>query len=230
MKEFLSARGVDFVSRNVASDAEAAARLAALNAGGVPVVASGGRLAPGIDLAQVAELLELVFDAAPALPAPVLIERLRNTLATATRLVGQFPEGRVQDKLPNRDRTCLALANHIAEIAGGYLEVDAGRAFDTAVSAAVPAVELDRRALAARSRRIAAELARRAPGPRATATVASFFGPTTLHAVLERCAWHTAQHTRQLAMMLERMAIEPDRPLAAADLQGLPLPAGVWDS
>jgi len=40
--------------------------------------------------------------------------------------------------------------------------------------------------------------------------------------------WHSAQHTRQLAMMLESHGIVPDRPLTAADLAGLPVPDDVW--
>lgn len=223
----MSARAVDYVSLDIANDGEARRRFEALGADSVPVVAKAGRHAPGVDLAQVAALLGLAFDARRALPAPVLIERLRQTLATATRLVAQFPERNLADKLPNRDRSLLALANHIVEIVAGYLEVAAGRSFDAAVSAAVPKTELGRAALAVRSRTVAAALAEQHPD--AARPVDAFFGATTLHAVLERSAWHAAQHTRQLAMMLEGLGIEPDRPLAAADLEGLPLPAGVWD-
>ena len=59
--------------------------------------------------------------------------------------------------------------------------------------------------------------------------VATFFGPMTLHAVLERCTWHAVQHVRQQAMLLERLGIAPDRPLGEAEFAGLPLPQGVWD-
>ena len=50
-----------------------------------------------------------------------------------------------------------------------------------------------------------------------------------MHEVLERTAWHAAQHTRQLALILESFGIEADRPLSAADLAGLPVPEEVWD-
>ena len=39
-----------------------------------------------------------------------------------------------------------------------------------------------------------------------------------------RATWHSAQHCRQLVAVLERMGIQPDRPLTKADLAGLPLP------
>ena len=193
----------------------------------VPAVAKGERWVPGVDLAQVAALLELPFDPQPALPAPELVRRLQHTLATALRLLRQFPAANLQDRLPNRDRTCLALANHIVEIAAGYLQVVAGRAFDAELSAAVPAVEYAPQALAERALTVQATLASPANPER---VVETFFGPTTLHQVLERCAWHAAQHTRQLAMLLLRLGIEPDQPLADADLAGLPVPANVWDA
>ncbi len=223
----LSIRGIDYVSRDIANDDEAAARFGALGVTSVPVVATAGRWVPGIDLALVADLLGLEYNPQPALPAEVLIGRLRHALSTASRLIAQFPAQNLGDTPANRDRTWLALANHIVEIAAGYLEVDAGRGFDIEVSAAVPAVEYDRSALARRSRTVEAALARQTPEPERP--VATFFGPATLHAVLERCAWHAAQHTRQLAATLEELGIEPDRPLTAADLNGLPLPASVQD-
>jgi hypothetical protein len=34
---------------------------------------------------------------------------------------------------------------------------------------------------------------------------------------------------RQLETLLEGLGIEPDRPLTAADLEGLPLPSEIWE-
>ena len=57
----------------------------------------------------------------------------------------------------------------------------------------------------------------------------TYYGPQTLHQVLERTAWHSAQHARQLMMVLGTLGIEPEGPLGEADLAGLPLPELVWD-
>lgn len=228
MKEFLSVRAIDFVSRDIANDADALTRLQGLGADAVPVVADGGRWVPGIDLGQVADLLGVNYDPRPALPPDILNRRLRHALATSMRLTAQLPSASLLDKLPNRDRTCLALANHVVEIAAGYLAVLAGRDFDHAISGAVPAVELDREALADRAGRVQDALT--VGRPWVEREVGTFFGPSTLHAVLERCTWHVAQHTRQLAMVLEGLGMAPDEPLGAADLDGLPMPARVWDS
>ena len=227
MKEFLSTRAVGFVSRDVDNDAAAQKRFAALGLRDVPAVAANGQAVPGIDLAQVATLLGLPFAASPpALSPQELVRRLSHALATAMRLTAQLPPAGLATKLPNRDRTCLGLANHIVEIVAGYLRVAAGQPFDAATSAAMPSRELPTPALAARAAEVGGALA--ATSPAASTQVASFFGPTTLHVVLERCAWHVAQHTRQLAMMLTQLGIAPEEPLGEQDLAGLPLPAAVW--
>jgi hypothetical protein len=51
-----------------------------------------------------------------------------------------------------------------------------------------------------------------------------------MQVVLERTAWHPAQHTRQLMLILDTLDIEPDGRLTAADLAGLPLPDKAWDN
>ena len=216
------------MSRDIVNDAGALARLQRLGADAVPVVADGDRWVPGVDLGQVATLLDLDYSPAPALTPDILVGRLRHALMTSTRLTGQFPAINLGDKLPNRDRTCVALANHIVEVAAGYLEVESGTDFDHRISSAIPEVELDREALAARCRAVRGAL-NVSPSPLYEHAVGTFFGPATLHEVLERCTWHVAQHVRQQAMLLEGLDIAPDRPLTAAELDGLPLPAGVWD-
>ena len=57
-----------------------------------------------------------------------------------------------------------------------------------------------------------------------------YYGEVTLHEVLERTAWHSGQHTRQLMLTLESIGIKPDQPLDAADFKGLPMPKEIWDN
>ena len=59
--------------------------------------------------------------------------------------------------------------------------------------------------------------------------VKTFFGPQPLHMLFERSTWHSAQHTRQLAAVLERYNIKPDTPLTKEQLAGLPLPERLWE-
>ena len=190
----------------------------------MPIVARGGRFIAGIDLGRVSEFLRIPYDPDPALPVDVLKHRLGHILATATRLTGQIPSESLADKLPNRNRTLISLANHIVQIAAGFVDMAAGR--EQTVRAGT-GTELDRDSLAAHSRAVATEI----PGlvVDASRRVRTYQGPFSMHGALERCTWHTAQHTRQLAMVLERLGIEPDAPLRAEDLAGLPVPDKVWD-
>ena len=58
---------------------------------------------------------------------------------------------------------------------------------------------------------------------------ADLFGETSRHEMFERTVWHSAQHTRQIASLLEHAGIAPDRPLGPADICGLPLTDKIWD-
>jgi len=59
--------------------------------------------------------------------------------------------------------------------------------------------------------------------------VPTYFGDQTLHQVLERCVWHSAQHARQLMMVLHLLGVDAVEPLTPADFADLPMPEGVWD-
>ena len=226
-------RGVAFESCDVANDIDAAARLRALGLRSVPVVALANAAAGakgfafGVDLRAVAELVGVPFQASPALPVEELKQRLRAALEIAMRLASEFPPERLQDKLPRRNRTCLGLANHLVEIAAVFLRVCDGARFDVEASAAIPQTELGVADLGARSKALAKCLAEaEVQGSR---TVETFFGPQPLHLVLERCAWHTMQHARQLEMMLTRTGVAPKQPIPPHLLRDLPVPTAVWD-
>jgi hypothetical protein len=51
----------------------------------------------------------------------------------------------------------------------------------------------------------------------------------SMHQLFERTTWHSAQHARQLAAVLERFGIEPNVRLTPDDLAGLPLPERLWE-
>ncbi len=190
----------------------------------MPIVARDGRFVAGIDLGLVSEFLRIPYDPEPALSVEELKRRLRRNLAAATRLTSQIPSDNLTDKLPNRDRTLLSLANHVVQIAVGFVDMAAGR---QGTVRAGRGTDLDRDSLAKRSRALEDEVAGLVLDP--SRQVTTYQGPFTMHGALERCAWHTAQHTRQLAMVLEGLGIEPDMPLGTDDLAGLPVPEKVWD-
>lgn len=219
---------------NVLDDARGMARLRALGARSVPVVARGGRYVFAQVIKDVAAFLGLDEPTSPALSAPDLLDRYPAILAAGVRHVRQMPDERLRDELPNRPRSWRVLMHHVFQIPAAFLDFEEGKApftyenlvappaDDLATSAAIAGFG---EAVAARFERWAA----RARDEDFSGPVPTYFGETTRHELLERTVWHSAQHVRQLASLLERAGVEPDRPLAKADLAGLPLTGRVWD-
>ena len=60
-------------------------------------------------------------------------------------------------------------------------------------------------------------------------TLDTYYGVQPAQGVMERTAWHAAQHCRQLMTVVAAAGFEPDGPLGEAELGGLPLPDEVYD-
>jgi hypothetical protein len=60
-------------------------------------------------------------------------------------------------------------------------------------------------------------------------TLQTYYGPQSLHELMERTTWHSGQHVRQYMMLLEKEGVTHHGPLVAADFAKLPMPQNVWD-
>lgn len=231
-REFLDAHGIPFVSVNVRADPGAGAELAALGVRTVPVVARGREYVLAQDVDELARFVGVVLERR-RLPPDELVARLQALLAASESWLVAMPAGRLHQRLPQRERTWLDLGFHVSMIVQGLLTAGTGgklayETYERRVPAswtdAAPAVEFSRatrRALDAWWRE-----ARQRPGE----PVRTYFGDSTVEVLLERSAWHVAQHCRQLEHLLREVAGVAAAPaLPAALLEGLPLPAGVWD-
>lgn len=235
-KEFLAARGVPFTSINVLDDPAALAQLQALGARSVPVVARGGSFVYGQELADVARFVGLALERTRLEPK-LLVARLDRLLAVARDLAAAIPPARIADTIPLRPRSYGDIAYHVGMIVQGFLDAaDPEREgeltfahFERRPSAA----EADPAALAAgleRCRealldwwRVHAQL----PPARELRT---YYGERPQHEVLERTAWHVAQHCRQLDYIVgEVLKLPGTMRLRPVDLAGLPVPEQVWD-
>lgn len=231
-KEFLSRNAIGFESINVRESPAAIDRLAALGARSVPVVARGNDWVYAQDLDALAKFVGIHTDRR-SLPVPVLVERLVSLLAATSRYVAQLPAEVLDRTLPGRaDRTAADLAWHVPMIVAGFLDAAGGGAltFDYFERRPQPE-ERGREALIACQSGAAHALASwwQAHALRLPPTVATYYGVQSLGSVLERTAWHVAQHARQLESLVTLAEIGPDGPLGEAELAGLPLPDGVWD-
>jgi glutaredoxin len=231
-KEFLTKQGIDYESINVHNNPAGLAELTALGARSVPVVALGGRYTLCQSFGDVVKFLDLKTKLMDPLPPGELVGKIDLVLSSAARYTRQLNQAQLGEVFRNRNRTPGGTAFHIFRVAEMGLEAAQGvelqfegfndlpPAHWTAENIADWGLQVRERVLAWWNAQTDRELLYKVP---------TYYGQRPLHDVLERTAWHAAQHTRQLLLMLESHGIQPDRPLTAADLAGLPVPDEVWD-
>ncbi len=207
--------------------------LSALGARSVPVVARGDDYVFGQVIKDVVAFLDLPDDTAPELSPDELLKRYDRFLETAIRLTRQMPDDRLGNELPDRPRSWLVLLHHVFQIPTAYLDMEeTGETLSYDNMVAPPpdgmqtSAEIAEFGEAVRSR--FNEWANKSAGGDFTVDVPTYFGGTSRHEMLERTVWHSAQHMRQVAALLEEAGVTPDRPLSAADISGLPLTDKVW--
>ena len=235
-KEFLIANGVEFESINVLEDEQGFRDLEALGLRMVPIVARGEDWANGAVFRDVARVAGFEWRGHAMLAPGELVERIDAILAGAGRFAAQIPASELDTLLPGRPRTYRQLAYHIFQIPDVFLdrvEHDAPYTYEALLSR-VPASIATREDLLAYGEGVRERL--RAWWERAGRDTdfdqpgRVYYGDVSLHEVLERTAWHSGQHTRQLMLTLEKLGIAPEAPLTDADFAGLPLPQNVWDN
>ena len=231
----MSARAVDFQSINIAADPDGLAQLQKLGVRTVPVVAKGERYVMGLSLRDVGDFLGLDEQGPGMLPPAELIQRLDRALSAAQRYLRQLPDDLMTAELPGRARSYRDLTFHIFQIARAFLDVASGEELAYQKLGEQPGDDLVTFANIAdygdaTRQDILAWWAEQGADRDFEATVATYYGPQSLHETLERTTWHTAQHVRQMLMILEGLEISPDGgPIGERELAGLPLPKEVWD-
>lgn len=200
----------------------------------VPVVSRGSEWVDGQALRALAEFVGVRWDYR-MLPAPELAVRVDTVLSAAGRFGGQLPADKLGTLLPNGFRSYVSLAIHIGQIIEAFLDhMEQGVPLDdSAYVKPVPAqvnAPADVTAFhAGVKQRFDAWWSRCGASTDYDAAARVYYGEQTVHEFFERSAWHAAQHTRQLQLLLEKLGIAPQDPMRADDLAGLPLPKDVWD-
>lgn len=202
----------------------------------MPVVSRGENFVFGQNLEDVAEFVGLQGTGHTPLPPVELIRKWTNVLRTAQRLVRQIPDDRMTERvIPNRERPIRLLAHHLFRIGEAFLETVEGGVEYAVQHANVPPKDgtyLTGREIAEYGDEVIARLERwwaSLSDKSCQQKLPTFYGPQPLHQLLERSTWHSAQHTRQIAHVLERGGVTPDRPLTQQDIAGLPLPERLFE-
>ncbi|MEK9724691.1 MAG: DinB family protein [Rhodospirillaceae bacterium] len=235
-KEFLIANGVDFVSVNVLDSETGFKELEALGARMVPVVSRGTEWANGAVFRDVAKVAGFEWQRHAMLTPAEMIQRINGILEGARRFAEQIPEDKLDDMLPGRPRSYRQLAYHVFNIPDVFLnhvEHDAPYTYESLLSILPDEMVTKADLLAygdAVKTRLNAWWEREGAGFDFDQPGNVYYGDVTMHEVLERTGWHSGQHTRQIMLTLDKLGIQPDRPLTDADFAGLPMPSEVWDN
>jgi glutaredoxin len=230
-KEFLTKQGIAYESINVQDNDAALAELLRLGARGLPVVSLGDRFTLCQSFGDLLKFIDVKTRLGDALSPAELVAKIDLVLTAAARYTRQFPEAQLKLQFRDRKRTQGATAFHVFRVVEMTLDAADGEGLHVEGFRDVPpadwsgndiadwGLQVRDRALAWWAAQTDRELAY---------SISTYYGDRPLHDVLDRTAWHAAQHTRQLMLMLESIGIAPDRPLTAEDLRGLPVPDEVW--
>lgn len=200
----------------------------------MPVLVKGDQYAFGQMLEPFAQFIGSSATVAPELSPEQLYSKYEKVFAAGQRLARQFPNERLLERvIPHRERVIRTLCYHVFRIGEAFLETWDGAEYSVKIADNEPPDAMKTGEDIARYGESVwkrfetwwAGLEDRS----LSRTLKTYYGDTNAHRVFERVTWHSAQHCRQLAAVLERMGIEADRPLSAEDLAGLPLPERLWE-
>jgi len=216
----------------VLEDQEGLAELRRLGARSVPVLSRGDAWTFAQNISAVVKFLGLNEATGPALSAPELMERLRYFIETAQRLIAQMPDDRLAIEVPNRPRSYRVLGHHIFRIPEVLLETAQGATLTHEALMSAPAPDMGSAQIAAYGADVGARLGAwwdAKADKSGKDAVDTYYGPQTLHEVMERTTWHCGQHVRQWVMLLGMQGVAPDAPPTDDKFAKLPMPANVWD-
>jgi len=200
----------------------------------VPVLAKNDQYAMGQMLDPFAKLAGLAMPGAGRLSPQQLYDKYRLVFEAAQRYARQFPAERFRERvIPHRERVIRTLCYHVFRIGEAFLETWNGAEYSLKIADNEPPDSLqsgdDIAKFGAGVWKRYEEWWKGLEDRKLTKVLKTYYGDTDAHRVFERVTWHSAQHCRQLAAVLDRMGIEADRPLTPEDLKGLPLPERLWE-
>jgi hypothetical protein len=218
---------------NVLEDANGLADLRRLGARSVPILSRGEEWVFAQNIASVVKFLDLNEATGPVLSPTRLVARLDLFLTTASRIIRQMPDTHLGTEVPNRPRSYHVLAHHIFRIPEVFLDVARGGELTYEALAVGPSSAMDSFAKVADfGDTVRVDLNAWWAGKAdksGKGALRTYYGPQSLHEVLERTTWHSGQHVRQWHMLLGMAGVAVDRPLDDSAFKDLPMPSSVWD-
>ena len=207
------------------------AELQKLGVRSVPVLSRGAKYTFGQSTKQIVEFLGLNEKSGPELSTDELAARVDKFMTAALELIPLMPADRLDIHVPGRPRSYRSLAFHLFRVVQAFLDANQGTTLVQAMFREEPAPNASTADLAAYGAGIQQRFRDWWKGgdTAATKSLSTYYGPQSLHELMERTTWHCGQHVRQYMMLLEKEGVSHHRPLVAEDFARLPMPQNVWD-
>jgi DinB superfamily len=216
---------------NVLEDPNGLAELQKLGLRTVPVLSRGDKYILGQNTQQIIDFLGLNEDGGPQLSVDELYGRVDKFMGAALELIPLMPDDRLAIHVPGRPRSYRALAHHLFRVVDAFVGANEGVTLLQSMFREEPSPDAgtaDLVAYGTKVRRRFNDWWQENDHP-AGKKLETYYGPQTLHELLERTTWHCGQHVRQYMMLLEKEGQKHHRPLVDADFAKLPMPSNVWD-
>jgi hypothetical protein len=207
------------------------AELQKLGVRSVPVLSRGDKFTFGQSTKQIVEFLGLNEKSGPELSPAELAQRVDKYMGAALELIPLMPYDRLDTFVPGRPRSYRTLAFHLFRVIDAFVGTNEGTTLVQAMFREEPAADATTADLVAYGTKVRQRFhdwwAKGDAAP--DKALETYYGPQSLHELMERTTWHSGQHVRQYMMLLEKEGVTHPAPLVAADFTKLPFPQNVWD-
>ena len=191
------------------------AELQKLGVRSVPVLSRGDKFTFGQSTKQIVDFLGLHEKSGPELSTDELAARVDKFMGAALELIPLMPYDRLDTHVPGRPRSYRTLAFHLFRVVVAFLDANEGTTLVQAMFREEPAPGADTATLVAYGEKVRARFrdwwSKGDTSP--TKSLPTYYGPQTLHELMERTTWHSGQHVRQYMMLLEKEGVSHHRPL-----------------
>ena len=207
------------------------AELERLGVRSVPVLSRGDKYTFGQSTKQIVDFLGLTEKSGPELSTDELAARVTKFMDAALELIPLMPADRLDIHVPGRPRSYRALAFHLFRVIDAFLDANENITLVQAMFREEPAPDAGTDALVAYGTKVRDRFRAwwQAGDTAPSKTLQTYYGPQSLHELMERTTWHCGQHVRQYMMLLEKEGVSHHQPLKPPDFTRLPFPQNVWD-
>jgi hypothetical protein len=215
----------------VLEDPNGMAELQKLGVRSVPVLSRGDKYTFGQSTKQIVDFLGLTEKSGPELSTEELAQRVDKFMSAALELIPLMPVDRLDTHVPGRPRSYRTLAFHLFRVVDAFLDANENITLVQGMFREEPQADADTATLVAYGEKVRGRFRTwwQKGDTAPSKTLQSYYGPQTLHELMERTTWHCGQHVRQYMMLLEKEGMSHHQPLIGTDFTKLPMPQNVWD-